>query len=115
MTAKDAPFPPPVLITNDQMRDHRLGMLEPMLFRRWYSNYIVNYNFPAFVGKECAHPEIGFSPADFFSREIQCNRTEDGSNVWHFPVSDQQDVWFCLCIRNQGQDDEKQVSDDLSP
>jgi hypothetical protein len=90
----------PVLITNDQMRDHKLGMLEPMLFRRWYSNYIVNYNFPAFVGAECSHPDIGFGAADFFSREIQCNRMEDGSNIWHFPVSDKQDTWFCLCIRD---------------
>jgi hypothetical protein len=92
----------PVLITNDQMRDHKLGMLEPMIFRRWYSNYIVNYNFPAFVGGECSHPDIGFGAADFFSREIQCNRMEDGSgaNIWHFPVSDKQDTWFCLCVRD---------------
>ena len=88
----------PVLITNDQMRDHKLGMLEPMLFRRWYSNYIVNYNFPAFVGSECSHPDIGFSPADFFSREIQCNAMSNGNKVWHFPVSDMQDVWFCLSV-----------------
>lgn len=91
----------PVLMTNDQMRDHKLGMLEPMIFRRWYSNYIVNYNFPAFVGSECSHPEIGFSPADFFSREIQRNQTSDGDNAWHFPISDMQDVWFCLSVRSE--------------
>eukprot|EP00977_Amphora_coffeiformis_P024453 scaffold15910_cov193-Amphora_coffeaeformis.AAC.7 len=96
----------PVLITNDQMRDHKLAMLEPMLFRRWYSNYIVNYNFPAFVGSECSRPEIGFSPADFFSREIQCNKMSNGNTVWHFPVSDMQDVWFCLSVSGEEQQEQ---------
>jgi hypothetical protein len=27
----------PMLVTNDQMRDHRLELMEPRLFRRWYS------------------------------------------------------------------------------
>jgi hypothetical protein len=97
----------PVVLTNDNMRDHKLGLLEPMLFRRWYSNYIVNYNFAAFVGSECTHPDIGFHPADFFSREIQGNRRidddndDDGSSsmVWHFPIADKVDEWFCICIR----------------
>jgi hypothetical protein len=88
----------PILITNDQMRDHRLEMMEPMLFRRWYSNCIVNYNFAAFVGDKCSHPEIGFSPADFFSREIQGNRDESGSMVWHFPISGKNNEWFCLRV-----------------
>jgi hypothetical protein len=84
-----------VLITNDQMRDHQVEMLEPMLFRRWYSNYIVNYNFAAFVDGVCTHSDIGFSPADFFSREIQSSKDEDGSTVWHFPIAGKDDEWFC--------------------
>lgn len=91
----------PVLITNDQMRDHKLELLEPRLFRRWTSCHIVNYNFPPFVGSEQLPPlddmgsnstitkatnettisnttlssteSISFSPPDFFSREIQGN------------------------------------------
>ena len=94
----------PVVITNDQMRDHRLELLEPRLFGRWYSNCIVNYNFAAFVGKEMTHPDIGFSPADFFSREIQGNPFVDGKRdgdvVWHFPIADTDNEWFCLCVRN---------------
>lgn len=61
---------------------------------------MVNYNFSAFVNGECVvGNEIGFSQADFFSREIQANKcsvNEDdgeenniwGGNAWHFPVSD---------------------------
>ena len=93
------PGPRPHLISNDQMKDHKLAMLEPMLFRRWYSNHIVNFNFPAFYGSECMDKNIGFSPADTFSREIQYNKAADGTDVWHFPISDQQDVWFCLSLR----------------
>lgn len=89
----------PMLITNDQMRDHRYELLDPRLFRRWYGCHIVNYNFTAFVlGESVADNEIGFSLADFFSREIQGNpcplKSDDGDNnnwggqAWHFPVDD---------------------------
>jgi hypothetical protein len=64
----------PMLITNDHMRDHRLELLEPRLFRRWYGCHIVNYNFTAFVfGESVAGNEIGFSQA---------------GGAWHFPVTD---------------------------
>jgi hypothetical protein len=88
----------PVILSNDQLRDHKLELLEPMLFRRWYSNFIVNYNFSGFVGDACTSPEIGFSPADFFSREIQGNRDATGTMVWHFPIADTRDEWFCVRI-----------------
>jgi len=95
----------PMLVSNDQMRDHKLMMMEPRLFRRWYSCHIVNYNFTAFVDDECVDREIGLSPPDFFSREIQGNPTpgggsgKGGDTVWHFPVND----WglndrFCIRI-----------------
>eukprot|EP00592_Proboscia_alata_P011396 CAMPEP_0194385956 /NCGR_PEP_ID=MMETSP0174-20130528/83507_1 /TAXON_ID=216777 /ORGANISM="Proboscia alata, Strain PI-D3" /LENGTH=986 /DNA_ID=CAMNT_0039174605 /DNA_START=542 /DNA_END=3499 /DNA_ORIENTATION=- len=77
----------PMLITNDQMRDHKLELLDTRLFRRWTSCHIVNYNFTAFVGNECVDNEIGLSTPDFFSREIQGNPSGDGT-AWHFPVSD---------------------------
>jgi hypothetical protein len=77
----------PMLITNDQMRDHKLGLMEPRLFRRWTSCYIVNYSFTAFVRTESLDREISFSTSDFFSREIQRNESVSGT-VWHFPVSD---------------------------
>jgi len=89
-----------MLISNDQMRDHKLALLEPMLFRRWYSNHIVNYNFAAFVDGECTHPEIGFRVADFFSREIQGNKTKRGI-AWHFPIADTEDEWLCVRIPYQ--------------
>jgi hypothetical protein len=93
----------PMLVSNDQMRDHKLELLEPRLFRRWYSCYIVNYNFTAFVDDECIDKEISFSMADFFSREIQGNPTHntDGAycgTAWHFPVGDWE-THERLCVR----------------
>jgi hypothetical protein len=93
----------PMLVSNDQMRDHKLELLAPRLFRRWYSCHLVNYNFTAFVNEECVDREISFSTADFFSREIQGNPTTnsdgtDGGVAWHFPVSDW-DMHERLCIR----------------
>jgi hypothetical protein len=86
----------PVLVSNDQMRDHKLEMLEPMLFRRWYSNFIVNYSFSGFIGGSRTSAEIGFSPAKFYSREIQGNLDNSRSMVWHFPLEDAPDEWLCL-------------------
>jgi hypothetical protein len=83
----------PMIITNDQLNDLKIEMLEPRLFRRWFSSHIVNYTFTAFVDDECADDDICFSAADFFSREI----TRDGNN-WHLPVSDW-DLNDRLCIR----------------
>lgn len=90
----------PLIITNDQMVDHKLEMMEPMLFRRWYSNYIVNYNISALVQHDkSASLELSFSNADFFSREIQGNACSDGSLAWHFPLSDMdENDWFCVRI-----------------
>jgi hypothetical protein len=94
----------PMLISNDKMRDHKLSLLEPRLFRRWYSNFIVNFTFSAFVGAHCVDKEIGFSTADFYSREIQGNPSfeDDGKEsgtVWHFPVSDWEgNESFCIRI-----------------
>eukprot|EP00521_Asterionellopsis_glacialis_P010453 CAMPEP_0195309974 /NCGR_PEP_ID=MMETSP0707-20130614/39008_1 /TAXON_ID=33640 /ORGANISM="Asterionellopsis glacialis, Strain CCMP134" /LENGTH=710 /DNA_ID=CAMNT_0040374279 /DNA_START=82 /DNA_END=2214 /DNA_ORIENTATION=+ len=102
----------PMLITCDQMRDHKLELLEPRLFRRWYSSFIVNYNISCVVNGDVEacntdddvdgeeqERQVEFFPADFFSREIQGNAAPDSdATVWHFPVSE----WGeheRLCIR----------------
>ncbi len=93
----------PVVVTNDQIRDHMINLLEPKLFNRWYSNVMVNINFTGFVNDACIDPEIGFSPADFFSREIQGNPTKDAGSgsAWHFPVEDWETTdWFCIRLPN---------------
>ena len=106
---KDGRFPGirPMLITNDQMRDHKLELLEPRLFRRWCSCHIVNYNFPDSYNDEWEERPLDFYPADAFSREIQCNPSHssaDGSVVgslcWHFPVSEwNEHERFCVRIQ----------------
>jgi hypothetical protein len=109
----------PMLVSNDKLRDHAMSLLEPRLFRRWYSNVMVNFTFSAFVNDECVDREIGFRTADFYSREIQGNQNlpssssssmpaenkddndeenEHSGTVWHFPVADW-DQNECLCIR----------------
>jgi len=84
----------PMLVSNDQMRDHRLGLMEPMLFRRWKSNHIVNYEFSPFIGESNSSENISFNVANVFSREIQHNEA-NGETVWHFPIQDAFDRWFC--------------------
>jgi hypothetical protein len=79
----------PLLISNDQMRDHKLDLLEPRDFRRWCSCHIVNYNLSLFGESEWEKRHVELRPADFFSREIQGNNHGSGEGlVWHFPVSE---------------------------
>ena len=95
---KRCPGVRPMLITNDQMRDHKLELLEPRLFRRWFSCHIVNYNFAPFVTDSYEDREISFSTADLFSREIQGNNNKS-SMVWHIPVTEwDKNDRFCLCV-----------------
>lgn len=90
----------PMLITNDQMRDHKLDLLEPREFRRWCSCHIVNYDIAAYEKDEWVEErEISFVPADSFSREIQSNLHKDGiDTVWHFPVANSAE-WLCIAIK----------------
>jgi pentatricopeptide repeat protein len=92
----------PILITNDQMRDHKLALIERRLFRRWMSCHIVNYFIKPYVNDEWEEREVRLLPADFFSREIQGNEAEGlgHDTAWHFPVSEW-DKHDRLCIRIQ--------------
>jgi hypothetical protein len=86
----------PILISNDLMRDHKLELLEPRLFSRWFSNHIVNYEFEPFVKDFAEERDITFVKADSFSREIQGIHADDAnkrgeeknhnSTAWYFPV-----------------------------
>jgi hypothetical protein len=87
-----------MLLTNDQMRDHKLELLQPRLFRRWVSSHIVNYHIPPYLNDASEKREISFIPADFTSREIQGNPSNDAM-AWHFPVEDwDQTDRFCVRI-----------------
>jgi len=102
----------PIIISNDRMRDHKLELLQPRLFRRWYSSHIIRYDLTPFPGDE-SEREICFSAADFFSREIQVNPnpttpTEvsncSSRSVWHFPVRGWEiNEQFCLRLPVQCQ------------
>jgi pentatricopeptide repeat protein len=91
----------PLLITNDQMRDHRLSLLEPRLFRRWTSSHIVNYDIRTRDDDESDIYKVRLYPALLFSREIQGNTaTLYGQRMaWHFPVTEWPDPErFCVSI-----------------
>jgi anti-anti-sigma regulatory factor len=91
----------PLIVTNDQMRDHRLSLLEPREFRRWTSCHIVKYHIAGYLRDEWEARQVTFFPADFFSREIQGNPHPNGvgSLVWHFPVAEWEEPdRFCVYI-----------------
>lgn len=83
------------------MRDHKLELLEPRLFRRWVSSHIVRYDISPFQVDEWEKRGIKFFPADVFSREIQGNNMTYGEvdgTAWHFPVQEWEAKSDRLCI-----------------
>ena len=95
----------PMLVTNDQMRDHKLSLLEPRLFRRWTSSHIVNYDLKPYNASEWEARDVTLFPCESFSREIQGNVGGNGSTkttakttVWHIPVSEWSDHCERLCL-----------------
>ena len=96
----------PLLITNDQMRDHRLTLLEPRLFRRWTSCHIVRYDFGAYGWNEWSpNRPVFLEHADSISREIQGNPITDsgGATAWHIPITEWSEAYphdrFCVSLR----------------
>ena len=90
----------PIIITNDQMRDHRLALLEARPFRRWTTCQIVNFSIGSYRHSEWeSGRNLTLFPPSTFSREIQSNdRPENaGHRVWHFPVTGWDEPWR-LCI-----------------
>ena len=86
---KSLPGLRPLLITNDQMRDHKLALLEPRLFRRWTSCHIVRYDYGLYEGDEWLEDRAIFlEHADSFSHEIQANPTPTGTTAWHIPIAE---------------------------
>jgi RluA family pseudouridine synthase len=91
----------PLLITNDQMRDHHLELLEPRLFQRWTSCHIVRYNFGSYEEDEWADDrDVLLFPANSYSHEIQGNPSPIGSTAWHIPVAEWrgENSHDCFCI-----------------
>lgn len=91
----------PIVISNDQMRDHKLELLEPKLFRRWCSSQVVTYAISNYEDDVWENRIVNFFPADYFSSEIQGNSFDkDGrtGTAWHIPVSGWEPRADRLCI-----------------
>eukprot|EP00934_Nitzschia_sp_Nitz4_P004729 Nitzschia sp. Nitz4//scaffold205_size38804//13404//16468//NITZ4_007642-RA/size38804-augustus-gene-0.50-mRNA-1//1//CDS//3329541507//4719//frame0 len=92
----------PIVVTNDQMRDHRLKLLGQREYRRWLSCHVVTYDIERTQGDPWgAKPAVELHPADFFSREIQQNpTTSEGVTAWHIPVTEwEEPSRYCLSIK----------------
>jgi hypothetical protein len=82
----------PSLISNNQMRDHCLSLLEDHLFRRWTSSHVVRYDFGPYEDDEWME-DRSLTPrhADSISQEIQSNPTLNGGLSWHIPIAEWND------------------------
>jgi hypothetical protein len=56
-----------------------------------------HYKFLIANNGQLRDQDIEFKLADSFSREIQGNKTVNGT-AWHFPIADALDDWFCIRI-----------------
>jgi hypothetical protein len=82
------------VVSNDQMRDHRLSLLEPRPFLRWKATQICRFELShAFESSKVADgtldvPTMRLMDPPNFSSEIQRNNADEGSGgpVWHIPI-----------------------------
>jgi len=81
------------LITNDLMRDHRLQLMDPRLFRRWTSCHIQGYDFVVSTD-DSDDKEFCLLERPVYSREMQVH-----DKTWHLPVTEwQDDERFCIVL-----------------
>jgi len=96
------------VVTNDEMRDHRLGLLGPREFRRWREKHVVRFDlgagggqWPNDDGLESPPPlDVTIVPTALFSRESQ--QVEGHPRHWHLPIGDRARdpgrSWLCLAL-----------------
>ena len=101
------------VVTNDGMRDHHVGLLEPREFERWRESQIVDFSFKFRGWREdgadaAADPpqvvSVSIDETPTFSNEAQ---VQDGH--WHVPVprpEGQEDLhpneWLCIACSGAG-------------
>jgi len=79
------------VVTNDQMRDHRLALLDPRPFLRWKTTRIIRFDFShAWEPEKIANgtsdiPQVTLIQPPVISPEIQRSSDEEHM-IWHFPI-----------------------------
>jgi len=79
------------VVTNDQMRDHRLALLDPRPFLRWKTTKIIRFDFShawetdKIVNGTIDVPRVTLIQPPLVSPEIQ-RSTDDEHLIWHFPI-----------------------------
>jgi uncharacterized membrane protein YgcG len=82
------------VISNDEMRDHHFGMLQPALFVRWKERHVLHFDIPV-----PSAPELVGEAAPRLLRPLPYSHVMQGSaGVWHVPVQSEEGPhkWVCL-------------------
>jgi hypothetical protein len=77
-----------MVVTNDEMRDHWLHLLEHRLFRRWKEGQLVHFEFVR--NGDPTSWQIRLQPPPSWAHATQCSP----NGVWHIASSDD-DSWLC--------------------
>ncbi len=96
------------VVTNDQGRDHRLGLLLPRPFLRWRAKHCRAFRFSHACTDSAGSPSLSIKPSEAFSFEMQCAASEGALN-WHIPIekdethmpgSSLSGKWLCVRFPN---------------
>ena len=78
----------PLVITNDQMRDHHFQMLSQRCFLKWRERHVVRFGFKNLYNHRV--PPTFWFPLPYSTRiqnNIQDNESDHAKSlIWHFPV-----------------------------
>eukprot|EP00752_Nemacystus_decipiens_P002820 g2631.t1 len=97
------------VVSNDEMRNHRMALLEPVPFKRWRNSQVRGFHFPLALPADGGNtggrggsvsdsppPPPVVWPAPTFTRDMQAQ-----SNAWHIPIRGQLEGelstdWLCI-------------------
>eukprot|EP01041_Mallomonas_annulata_P002215 gene2215-4303_t len=85
---------PAYVITNDQIRDHRVVFQENRTYIRWKSSHVIHFDAQRILGDEIQCDDDLYAKLiypDLFSREMQLS----DNGFWHIPAIDRR-VWLCM-------------------
>ncbi|CAM9560077.1 unnamed protein product [Discosporangium mesarthrocarpum] len=93
------------VVTNDEMRDHRMALLQPVPFQRWKNTQVRRFRIlwdSACTSRQGTRTplEVVVQDPPHFTRDMQGTSPRGGVSTWHIPLGDTGDQWLCLDLES---------------
>lgn len=89
----------PIVVSNDQLRDHKAGTALPKIFNAWTSTHVAEFELQHAISHDRPVPFVMVEPPPKYVAAI--SRSEADSRCWHVPGVDSVPgalEWLCLTL-----------------